>query len=182
MAEGVEERRSKRRPPGNGADRASATRGYPARKGADFRHGLDGWEALDRLGLLETLDGANRTDRRARTDGVVGDRLDRGGSHREAIAGSDLPCRGGWEWTAGEEPAEAPGPLHIRETACSPQGRPAERRPQYPRRRRRGVQDAREPDEVDRGSEGPSHDWGSDGQLAIFAFVLWPRVDAWLGC
>jgi len=29
---------------------------------------------------------------------------------------------------------------------------------------------------------GPSHDWGSDGQLGIFAFVLWPRVDAWLGC
>ena len=55
MAEGVEERRSKRRPPCNGADRASATRGYPARKGADFRHGLNGWEALDRLGLLETL-------------------------------------------------------------------------------------------------------------------------------
>ena len=65
MAEGVEERRSKRRPPCNGADRASATRGYPARKGADFRHGLTGWEALDRLGLLEALDGANRTDQRA---------------------------------------------------------------------------------------------------------------------
>ncbi len=29
---------------------------------------------------------------------------------------------------------------------------------------------------------GPSQDWGCDGQLAIFAFVLWPRVDAWLGC
>ncbi len=65
MAEGVEERWSKRRPSCNGADRASATRGYPARKGADFRHGLNGWEALDRLGLLETLGGANRTDQRA---------------------------------------------------------------------------------------------------------------------
>jgi len=29
---------------------------------------------------------------------------------------------------------------------------------------------------------GPSQDWGCDGQLAIFAFVLWPRVDVWLGC
>jgi putative transposase len=29
---------------------------------------------------------------------------------------------------------------------------------------------------------GPSQDWGCGGQLAIFAFVLWPRVDAWLGC
>jgi len=28
---------------------------------------------------------------------------------------------------------------------------------------------------------GPSQDWGCGGQLAIFAFVLWPRVDAWLG-
>ena len=25
-------------------------------------------------------------------------------------------------------------------------------------------------------------DWGCKGLLAIFAFVLWPRVDAWLGC
>jgi hypothetical protein len=37
MAEGVEESRSKRRPPCNGADRARASGGYPARKGADFR-------------------------------------------------------------------------------------------------------------------------------------------------
>ena len=73
MAEGVEERRGKRRPPCNGADRASATRGYPARKGADFRLGLDGRQDVRRLEPLETLDGANRTDRRARTDGVVGD-------------------------------------------------------------------------------------------------------------
>ncbi len=29
---------------------------------------------------------------------------------------------------------------------------------------------------------GPSQDWGCDGQLGTFAFVLWPRVDAWLGC
>ncbi len=29
---------------------------------------------------------------------------------------------------------------------------------------------------------GPSQDWGYGGQLAIFVFVLWPRVDAWLGC
>jgi len=29
---------------------------------------------------------------------------------------------------------------------------------------------------------GPSQDWGCGGQLGIFAFVLWPRVDAWLGC
>ena len=30
---------------------------------------------------------------------------------------------------------------------------------------------------------GPSQVWGcGGGQLAIFAFVLWPRVDAWLGC
>jgi hypothetical protein len=49
MAEGVEERRSKRRPPCNGADRASVMRGYPARKGADFRHGLDGWEDVQSL-------------------------------------------------------------------------------------------------------------------------------------
>jgi len=26
--------------------------------------------------------------------------------------------------------------------------------------------------------KGPSQDWGCGGQLAIFAFVLWPRVDA----
>jgi hypothetical protein len=44
MAEGVKERRSKRRSPCNGADRASARREYPTRKGADFRHGLNGWE------------------------------------------------------------------------------------------------------------------------------------------
>ncbi len=94
MAEGVEERRSKRRPPCNGADRASATRGYPARKGADFRHGLNGWEALDRLGLLETLDGANRTDQRAAADGVVRERLSRGGRCCETTTGSDLPCCG----------------------------------------------------------------------------------------
>jgi len=62
MAEGVEERRSKRRPPCNGADRASATRGYPTRKGADFRHGLNGWEDVQSLGSLEKLDGASRTD------------------------------------------------------------------------------------------------------------------------
>jgi len=36
-AEGVEESRSKRRPPCNGADRARASGEYPARKGADFR-------------------------------------------------------------------------------------------------------------------------------------------------
>ena len=37
MAEGVEESRSKRRPPCNGAGRARASGGDPARKGADFR-------------------------------------------------------------------------------------------------------------------------------------------------
>jgi len=31
-------------------------------------------------------------------------------------------------------------------------------------------------------AKGPSQDWGCDGHLGIFAFVLWPRVDAWLGC
>ncbi len=71
---------------------------------------------------------------------MVGHRLDRDGNHREAIAGSDLPCRGGRERTAGEEPAEASGPLTIRKAARGPQGDPAERRPHYPRRRRRGVQ------------------------------------------
>ena len=91
MAEGVEERRSKRRPPCNGADRASATREYPARKGADFRHGLTGWEALDRLGLLETLDGANRTDQRAAADGVVRHRSGRDGGRCETTTGLDLP-------------------------------------------------------------------------------------------
>ena len=29
---------------------------------------------------------------------------------------------------------------------------------------------------------GPSRDWGCGGQLGILAFVLWPRVDAWLRC
>jgi len=29
--------------------------------------------------------------------------------------------------------------------------------------------------------QGPSQDWGCAGQLGIFAFVLWSRVDAWLG-
>jgi hypothetical protein len=43
-AEGVKERRSKRRPSCNGMDRASAMRRYLTRKGADFRHGLNGWE------------------------------------------------------------------------------------------------------------------------------------------
>ena len=38
-------------------------RGYPARKGADFRHGLNGRETLERLELPEMLDGENRTDR-----------------------------------------------------------------------------------------------------------------------
>ena len=63
MAEGVEEWRSKRKPLCNGADRASTARKYPARKGADFRHGLNGRETLERLELPEMLDGANRTDR-----------------------------------------------------------------------------------------------------------------------
>src|SRR4051812_17161029 len=132
MAEGVEERRSKRRPPFNGTDRASATRGYPTRKGADFRRGLNGWEDVQSLGSLETLDGANRTDRRAAADGVVRHRLDRDGGCREATAGLNLPCRSGREPTAGEEPAEAPGPLYIRKTARSPPGDPAEREPDYP--------------------------------------------------
>jgi hypothetical protein len=44
MTEGVEERRRKRTPLCNGADRASVIRKYPIRKGADFRHGLNGWE------------------------------------------------------------------------------------------------------------------------------------------
>ena len=73
MTEGVEERRSKRRPSCNGTNRASATRRYPSRKGADFRHGLNGWEDVQSLGSLETLDGASRTDRRAGADGVVRD-------------------------------------------------------------------------------------------------------------
>ena len=54
--------RKKRKPSCNGTDRASVTRGYPTRKGADFRHGLDGWEDVQSLGSLETLDGASRTD------------------------------------------------------------------------------------------------------------------------
>ena len=37
MAEGVEESRSKRTLPCNGAERARGRGGYPARKGADFR-------------------------------------------------------------------------------------------------------------------------------------------------
>src|SRR3712207_9250575 len=99
------------------------------------------------------LDVASRTDRRAGADGVARHRLGRGGGRREAPAGSDLPCRGGREPTAGEEPAEAPGPLHIREAARGPQGDPAERGPEYARRRWRGVSDAREPDEVGRWPE-----------------------------
>ena len=63
MAEGVEERRSKRKPPCNGADRALTARKYPAQKGADFRHDLNGRETLERLELPEMLDGANRADR-----------------------------------------------------------------------------------------------------------------------
>src|SRR4030095_13014115 len=109
MAEAVEERRSKRRPPCNGADRASVTRGYPTRKGADFRHGLDGWEDVQSLGSLETLDGASRKAGRAGADAVFRHRLVCGGGGREATARSDLPCRGGREAPAGEEPAEAPG-------------------------------------------------------------------------
>ena len=31
-------------------------------------------------------------------------------------------------------------------------------------------------------AEGLPQDWGCGGQSAIFAFVLWLRVDAWLGC
>ena len=46
-----------------GADRASATRRYPTRKGADFRQGLNGRDALDRLDFPGTLDGYSRTDR-----------------------------------------------------------------------------------------------------------------------
>src|SRR5512144_2257710 len=122
MTEGVEERRRKRKPPCNGVDRASVRRRYPARKGADFRHGLNGRDPLGHLGLPETLDGANRTDRRTTTDtDVVRDRLDRDGNRYEGSPGKDLPCRGGRERTKGKEPAEAPGPLHIRQTACGPQ-------------------------------------------------------------
>src|SRR4051812_13418845 len=54
MAEGVEERRRKRKPSCNGVDRGSATRNYPARK--DFRRGLNGRETLERLELPEMLD------------------------------------------------------------------------------------------------------------------------------
>jgi len=41
-----------------------------------------------------------------------------------------------------------------------------------------GVADQLEDDRA----TGPSQDWGCGGQLGILAFVLWPRVDAWLGC
>ena len=63
MAEGVEERRRKRKPSCNGMDRASATRRYPARKGADFRHGLNGRETLEDLGAKMAMGGC-RSGRR----------------------------------------------------------------------------------------------------------------------
>ena len=45
------------------AETGPRERGYPTRKGADFRQGLNGRETLERLELPEMLDGANRTDR-----------------------------------------------------------------------------------------------------------------------
>ena len=64
MAEGVEESRSKRRPPCNGADRASTTRGYPARKGADFRR-----VSAEAMELEAGTDRRSWTVRAERTDG-----------------------------------------------------------------------------------------------------------------
>src|SRR3954469_25809025 len=64
MAEGVEESRSKRRPPCNGADRARASGRDPARKGADFRQVSA--EAMD----LDARAGRRRSTVRAeQTDG-----------------------------------------------------------------------------------------------------------------
>jgi len=86
---------------------------------------------------------------------VVRHRLGCGGSPCEALARSDLPCRGGREPTAGQEPTEAPGPLNIRKTTRGAPGDAAERGSEHPRCRRRGVQDAREPDETGHWSELP---------------------------
>ena len=86
---------------------------------------------------------------------MVRHRLGCGGSPCEALARSDLPCRGGREPTAGQEPAEAPGPLNIRKTTRGAPGDAAERGSEHPRCRRRGVQNAREPDETGHWSELP---------------------------
>src|SRR5215213_6677409 len=130
------------------------------------------------LGSLETLGGASRTDRRAGADGVVRHRLGCGGGCREATASSDLPCRGDREPTAGEEPAEAPGPLQIRKTARGPQGDPAERGPDYTRCRWRGVQDAGEPDEVDRWPEPPGPPTATS-PTGAHPEVGWPDAAPW---
>src|SRR3954467_5769253 len=79
MAEGVEESRSKRRPPCNGADRARASGRGPARKGADFRQVSA--EAMD----LDASTGRRRSTVRAeQTDG------------RQPMTGSSV------DWTATE--------------------------------------------------------------------------------
>src|SRR3954464_12829057 len=64
MAEGVEESRSKRRPPWNGADRARTSGGDPARKGADFRQVSA--EAMD---LDGSTGGGRERVRAEQTDG-----------------------------------------------------------------------------------------------------------------
>ncbi len=61
MAEGVKDAGESERRPVIGRIRASATREYPARKGANFRR-VSPIEKPSAPILLETLDGANRTD------------------------------------------------------------------------------------------------------------------------
>jgi hypothetical protein len=85
MMEGVEESRRKRMPSCNGADRAAARRGYPARKGADFR-----WVSAESRNLDASTGGDVRRRKLNRPMGKGNE-----SSPCQANPGSDVPCRSG---------------------------------------------------------------------------------------
>ncbi len=85
MMEGVEESRKKRRPSCNGADRAAVRRGYPARKGADFR-----WVSAEPRNLDASTGGDVRRRKLNRPTGKGNE-----SSPCQANPGSNVPCRSG---------------------------------------------------------------------------------------
>src|SRR3954454_23024569 len=85
MTEGVEESRRKRMPSCNGTDRAAARRGYPARKGADFRR-----VSAEPKNLDASTGGDVRRRKLNRPTGKGNE-----SSPCQAKPGSDVPCRSG---------------------------------------------------------------------------------------
>jgi len=99
---------------------------------------------------------------------------------REAMASSIKGLRIGGEGRVAEIDGTYFGG-HVR-PANRAADRVDRRRAENQSGKRRAVVVMRERDGRTLAQVGPSQDWGCGGQLAIFAFVLWPRVDAWRGC